>query len=583
MWLFSGRFFFGGFAWWSGLGFLFMSFLVPLHFLPWTSWHSEMLVFAGAVLTCGLLLLDGLRKRSTQRAVELPGSSLLVALIPALALLQWFAGMFPFGGDVLVACFYATLCICCLALGYAKPVAQTMPVSAAANKLTPCAGLACIFLIAGMCSVVIAWVQLLDIWNSADWIARGFDLRRPGGNLGQPNHLALLFGLAIVSVLYLRCIFQSIGTVIWLAAIVLLGSGIALTESRAGIGAVLASLAWISFKKHDSKQINTASAHQRRFGIAVTVLVVGLFFSIPQTYGVLLNDFTGSERLLTSQMRLAVWPQLMQAILIKPWLGWGVLQVAPAHNAVADVYAVSQAFSYSHTVFLDLVIWFGVPLALLMVSYLAYWFWSRYAKAKTDETIFAGSVLLIVAIGSAVEFSYSYAYFLAPALFCVGVLDRVSGKKACLSVGMKTSFAFLILWGGLMAWSAAEYLALEEDIRIARFQVSRIGSTPQGYQPPTTVLLTQLSAIANNSRIKLMPNMPPAQLTALKNTALRYPWIATQSRYALALAINGNPTEGRRQLQVMRAHHGKVLFLRVVDELNVQLQEMKLTHRFSAD
>ena len=134
-----------------------------------------------------------------------------------------------------------------------------------------------------------------------------------------------------------------------------------------------------------------------------------------------------------------------------------------------------------------------------------------------------------------------------------------------------------------MAWSAIEYFALEEDFRVVRFQTSRIGSTPQGYEVPTTVLLTQLSALANNSRIKITPTMTPEQLTALRNSALRYPWTATQSRYALALALNGNLAEGQRQLHVMRAQHGKPIFLRVVDELNLRLEENNSLSKFTRD
>jgi hypothetical protein len=44
---------------------------------------------------------------------------------------------------------------------------------------------------------------------------------------------------------------------------------------------------------------------------------------------------------------------------------------------------------------------------------------------------------------------------------------------------------------------------------------------------------------------------------------LRYPWLATQYRYAVALALNGQPQEAIRQLQVIRAQRGDRLYQRV--------------------
>jgi hypothetical protein len=42
-----------------------------------------------------------------------------------------------------------------------------------------------------------------------------------------------------------------------------------------------------------------------------------------------------------------------------------------------------------------------------------------------------------------------------------------------------------------------------------------------------------------------------------KRAALYYPWTATQSRYVMVLALNGNPEEAARQLQVIRRLWGE--------------------------
>ncbi|MBK7313053.1 MAG: hypothetical protein IPI80_04405 [Burkholderiales bacterium] len=44
-------------------------------------------------------------------------------------------------------------------------------------------------------------------------------------------------------------------------------------------------------------------------------------------------------------------------------------------------------------------------------------------------------------------------------------------------------------------------------------------------------------------RVTPRPGMPEQEIELVKIVASRYPWPATQNRYALALALNGNPAE----------------------------------------
>jgi hypothetical protein len=108
-----------------------------------------------------------------------------------------------------------------------------------------------------------------------------------------------------------------------------------------------------------------------------------------------------------------------------------------------------------------------------------------------------------------------------------------------------------------MVWSVFEYFAIEEDFRVARFEAVRIGETPVDYVRPHTILLTQLGALVEDARITPAPGMNADQIELTRKAALRFPWTATQNRYALTLALNGNPQEAVRQLKVIRAMHGE--------------------------
>lgn len=508
------------------------------------------------------------------KEIEFPRSVIVFLIFPVMAFLQWLCSQLPYGGDVLVVGFYAVMCVVCLAMGFA---------SGGDSQLhRPCEMLALVLLAAGLGSVVIALVQVFDVWVGSEWIVRGYSVRRPGANLGQANHLALLLTMAMASLAYVNMCSNVLGRLVSTVLFILLAIGLAMTESRAGLLQL-----WVLTVLFSLKPLSAKSRCAPALGLSRWHVVCGSVFAtaIFVSYGTVLGLLNGGGvvgRINEGSMRFVVWPQLVEAIMQKPWLGWGMLQVGPAHNAVAHLYPVAEAFHYSHNIFLDLAIWVGLPAAVCFASLAAIWLLQHFKKAQTATTAYALSLVLVLGVASSLEYQYVYAYFLAPVVFVIGVLERLNGVKFWRFFSVRVALVLAATITGLMTWLAAEYFALEEDIRVARFQASRIGSTPQGYKSPTTLLLTQLSALANNSRIKVMPGMTQSQLAALRNTALRYPWTATQSRYALALAMNGNISEGQRQLYVMRTQYGAAIFLRVVDELNLQLEVVNSNYKFSS-
>ena len=86
---------------WFSLCLLVVSWLMPLHFLPWMSWHSEMLAFA-AVLSAVWI-----RGVAFATAREVPQLRLPYLALPFLILALWAAaqsslGLMVFAGDALV-------------------------------------------------------------------------------------------------------------------------------------------------------------------------------------------------------------------------------------------------------------------------------------------------------------------------------------------------------------------------------------------------------------------------------------------------------------------------------------------------
>ena len=240
-------------------------------------------------------------------------------------------------------------------------------------------------------------------------------------------------------------------------------------------------------------------------------------------------------------------------------------------------------YTFAHTIALDLAVGVGIPLAAVLVLATGVWLWRRLRSTRQLVPWYCLAVVLPVAVHSMLEFPFAYAYFLAPVMFAVGALEGALGVKPALSLGVKPAAALLFITTAAMAWSAVEYLSIEEDFRIVRFEALQVGTTPASYQRPKVVLLTQLDALLHGGRIVPRPGMSADEVALSRKVALRFPWPATQSRYALSLALNGNPDEAVRQLKVIRALHGPKTYDRIADnwrsmanEKYPQLRDLRL-------
>ena len=153
-------------------------------------------------------------------------------------------------------------------------------------------------------------------------------------------------------------------------------------------------------------------------------------------------------------------------------------------------------------------------------------------------------------------------------MYALGAVEASLGLKPLLRMGIKPVAVLLLVTTAVLAWSVVEYLEIEEDFRVARFEALHVGSPPPEHQRPKVILYTQLGVLLDDVRITPAPNMSPEAMQIVKSAALHYPWSATQTRYAVALALNGNPAEAARQIQVMRRLWGEKLYEGVKKQIN---------------
>ena len=432
-----------------GLLFLMASWEMPSHFPPWVSWHSEVPAFLAVLLIAWYGLIIAV-KQGLSQVVSLPLTVLPLIALALVILLQTLTRTIPFIGDTVVYSLYLILCILCMVLSRANGSApKTYTV------------LASTLLLGAFLSAVVAFAQVFELWEGSALISRMPQLRRPGGNLGQPNQLAtlLLMGLASLIFLYESKKLGALASA--LLALTLL-TGVAATESRTGVLSLFFLMLWWFAKR-------------RSLGFRLSPWVVtcggaaflALFWFWPRLLGLVLQTSGFGEQVNTSVgYRWLVWPQLIEAVLQRPWWGWGMGQVSTAHNAVVSAYAVSEPYTYAHNIVLDLAIGIGLPLTALLVLVTGIWLWRRVRSAHQLAPWYCLALILPVAVHSMLEFPFAYAYFLVPVMFAVGALEGAVGAKPAFRLGVKPALVMLLVTTGVMAWSVVEYIAIEEDFRI---------------------------------------------------------------------------------------------------------------------
>lgn len=237
-------------------------------------------------------------------------------------------------GDAVVLSFYFLLCLLALILGYAAISSNGHGPTVGADLVDK---FAVLIVVGGVCSVIVALVQALDIWEFSGWITRQQSLRRPGGNLAQPNQLATLLLFSIASTAYL---FESrrLSAVVALPIAAVLLCGLSVTESRSGVLGLLLMAGWWFAKR-------------RRVGFTLSVPAVSLwliffgccFWIWPTCFNVIQEggwtESTFTQVNTSDGGRLVIWQQLWQAVLLRPWFGWGLREVSSAQNAVIHAYS----------------------------------------------------------------------------------------------------------------------------------------------------------------------------------------------------------------------------------------------------
>ena len=451
-------------------------------------------------------------------------------LLSAVPLIQSFAGQINFVGDAVIASLYIVGFAMAVLCGNRIVNHQKSP-----EALVTLAPVQAAIVLAGLLSTGVALHQWLNLGLLAIFIVELPTGLRPFANLAQPNQLATLLMLGLMACVFLYEAKLVRGVVAMLAALVL-SFGLAMTQSRTVLlGLVVVWAGYFLLKRRAALRI-------RPIALALlTLFFLACVWAWPSINDLLLLPRDGSlaER-MGENLRVTLWHLMIEAVGRQPWTGYGWNQIASAQQAVAlEFPATHWWFESAHNVVLDLALWAGLPIAILVTAGVLLWLKRRVGACRDPLSWSVLVGIVVVLCHSMVEYPLAYAYFLLPLGLFMGALDpAVNGPEQKWRIPRIVPAAIGMIALAVFGKVVTEYFALEEEWRNVRMERTFVGGT---VEPPATdiVLLTQLKARAEFARLTPSPGMPPEQLEWMRRVAGRYPNVTFMLPYARAAEMNG--------------------------------------------
>jgi O-antigen ligase len=507
----------------AGMGLL--SWLIPNHYAPWASAHSEALMAMAFVLA-----LIGEWSRDGRARIGLTPLLCLTLLLMAVPPLQMLFGQISFAGDAWMACGYLLGAALALMLGWR--LAQRLGAEAVLLRLSG------LLIAASLASVGIAlyqWHRLEGLGIFAADLPLG---GRPFANLAQPNHLATLLFMGLVGTLYLHDRRRLNAGATFLACL-FLEFGLTMTGSRT---------AWLSmavlvvglFALQRSASLRLSRPAIAAIGASFVAL---LMLWRPLNEALLLAGGRSFATQSEAGPRVLLWQTALDAISREPWFGYGWNQVLIAQSQLVVDHPVfgRVLMGSAHNLPLDLMLWNGVVLGGIASGFLVWW-WARHAITGRDSTaVFLLASVSGVLVHALVEYPLSYAYFLFPVALMMGMLDQHAGVRTWSRVPGGWAIGGTALATVLLTATIYEYAQVEDNTRVLRFETARIGTARIQSTAPDVLLLTQWREYLRFARVEARPDMTDDELAWMRRVTERFPYAPSQYRSALAHALNDRP------------------------------------------
>lgn len=515
--------------------FLALAWLLPNHAVPWTTFHSE--AWMGFVFACvGLIALAFPRRKLNFYSINV-----VTLLFIPLPFVQYYFGLLPFFGQAAMGAIYIA--------GFLFAQIAGQQLQAWRPRWTGNIFFGAI-LAAALVSVGMQLFQWLgfarDSGLTAIWIV-AVDTLRPSANLAQPNLLATLILWGIISVLWFNA-YDLITKNSCVFIVLFLLVGLALTQSRSGlVGLFFLVGVRLSLKKHDEQ------FPRKRLAVTLAALCLLFVWLIkPVSQWLLLDDMESISARPSGRARLVAWRMFLDAIADKPWFGYGWNNVMEAHLHAAQQHPeVGQLFAQTHNLFLDLLIWAGLPVGIFLSILMACWFWAAFRKLTNKSQWAYFLIISLAVLHSMVEFPLHHAYFLLPFGLAVGVLSESLDLHLLFRFGaigrifVASVLCFLL---GIFALVVRDYFLLEAASTRLRFQNARVGIT-QKINVPDSVLIDHLKDQLNFFMLQPVAAASAQELRSAHQLATALPSYHNMLKLITLLALSNRRDEAHQWMR----------------------------------
>lgn len=524
------------------VGFTFISaWLIPNHQLPWTTFHSDLVVSIGLVVLgyCVFYRYQG-------TAIELsPIHFSLVGLIFVSLGYKWLANEHYWTQSLLPALYFFGFFLAIL-------VGQLLVREASPNFD------AIVFipaLVAAMISVglqLAQWLHLPSYEITDIWIVQTVGIR-PAANLNQPNQLAtlLLWGCASAMHYFLQ---KKISLPIASLAIAFICFGVGLTLSRTA----LLSYFLISILFFIVNRVRLQLKHVIFWLLPTFVLLAS--WNLHSIVPGLLNLSNAGDSAITNLnrdggLRLTIWHMFIAAILEKPLFGFGpLMNLAAQYSQLSNFPELGGVlYANSHNIVIELALWYGLPVAAVVLL-----IWGRmlislgqsfFQVENQDKCLIV--VLLLMLVHASLELPLHHAYFLLPVGLIVGGL---LGKGSMLFSRYKLLVPVRFLLGLIIfsfisvIYLTKEYLEIEKQVVTFRFREANIANTPD-LIIPKLFMLDQLSAQLQFNSVDTNAQLSDVELKALRRYVDSYTYCDVVEKF-LQILVNNEKMEDADTLRV---------------------------------
>lgn len=514
--------------------FISLAWLLPIHFRPWVTYTGELFAFLSLFALAAIYLKD---------KIKLPVISLPLVLLAMIPLIQYLGGESFFFDKALTSTLFVFGFWMSIVIGYNLSVEKI-------DREEVFTGLSYVFLMTGTATGVIAICQ----WLTLDAYIPGMvDMQRavrPYANFAQPNNMATFLLMSLLACLYLYE-KKKIDTKWLIPAVFMMLMSLALSQSRTSWLACICIIVYLAYQ-----QFKGYISIKWYYVTAWAALFVGFVIMLP-TIGGFLTQFTDTQiksvdiaRRATGDMsRLAIWNQMLHAIIDRPWFGYGWNQTSVAYTLVSEHFQGPVWVRSAHNLILDFILWNGIIIGLPFLAYFGYWGYQLNKHVNSVESVIGILMIGAVLIHSMLEFPQYYAYFLLPVGFIMGLVQSQQANIKTITLSpnyMRAGYAVSLV---LLILIVRDYSVMVPKLN----QSMRYEQTPEKITNQDQIyVLEEFNRRIDWIRMNPYTKVNGEELEDIREMVLNYPTKYDLIKYAKVLAFNGYEQEAKHQLWLLK-------------------------------